>query len=203
VRDLSDELEIGNWRTPRQQAERRQIDELFAGYEDAIELEQDALQDAYQDWRDRRDDEDLAKAAERMQAAGIGLVAATHPDELERIAAAWPDQDARTPRNLRVQARRRRSTSTVKSLVVIDVPRTTPRARQRREQRHRARSSSSADSGDGEPGPGEPASDQVVGLAVCPLCGGEAMIRARCGLCHGLGVVERELRNAWKRGWRP
>jgi hypothetical protein len=38
------------------------------------------------------------------------------------------------------------------------------------------------------------------GLAVCPLCCDEAIIRPRCWLCFGLGFVPRELRNRYKRG---
>lgn len=41
-------------------------------------------------------------------APGVELVAATHPDELDRIADTWPDQDSWTVRNLRTQARSRR-----------------------------------------------------------------------------------------------
>ncbi len=39
-----------------------------------------------------------------------------------------------------------------------------------------------------------------VGLAVCSLCGDEALVRPRCWLCRGLGFVGRECRNAYKRG---
>ena len=78
------------------------------------------------------------------------------------------------------------------------------RPRERRE-RHIARSTSSTSSGDSSSGePGEPdLARPSRAVARCPLCGGEAMARARCWLCGGLGQVDRELRNAYKRGWRP
>jgi hypothetical protein len=73
-----------------------------------------------------------------------------------------------------------------------------PRRRERQE-RHVARATSGADSGDDDPAPSPwPAR----GLAVCPKCGDEAIVRAHCDLCYGLGYVARELRNRWKRGER-
>lgn len=38
------------------------------------------------------------------------------------------------------------------------------------------------------------------GLAVCPLCGNEALVRQRCWFCYELGFVPREIRNAYKLG---
>jgi len=85
--------------------------------------------------------------------------------------------------------------------------RTKPRPRGRRE-RHVARATSSASSGDSSGEPGEPPLARpsrafLRALAVCPLCGDEEIVRARCWLCGGLGYIARELRNRWKRGWRP
>jgi len=73
-----------------------------------------------------------------------------------------------------------------------------PRARARREQRHVAQATSSASSGE----PHQP-SRHAPGLAVCPLCTNEDLTRPGCPLCRGLGFVGRELRNRWKRGYRP
>ena len=72
-------------------------------------------------------------------------------------------------------------------------PASRPRPRERRARRTAARSASS--SGDDPPG-------LPRGLAVCPLCGNEAIVRPRCPLCRQTGFVGRELRNAWKRGQR-
>ena len=88
--------------------------------------------------------------------------------------------------------------------------RTTPRPRGRR-ARHIARATSSSDSGDSSSGESDPppvarfrrAFCRARGLAECPLCSDEPIVRARCPLCGGLGFVGRELRNRWKNGWRP
>ena len=50
---------------------------------------------------------------------------------------------------------------------------------------------------------GRTGSDSMRGMAICPLCCDIEWIRPRCPFCRGLGYVARELRNAYKRGWRP
>jgi hypothetical protein len=106
----------------------------------------------------------------------------------------------------RHQAVRHRETvkarlSTAAPLYVM--PRATPRPRQRREG-HVARRTSSSDSGDHESEPGEPAlTHPPRGLAICPVCTNEDLVRSRCWFCGGLGYVDRESRNRYKRGHRP
>lgn len=58
------------------------------------------------------------------------------------------------------------------------------------------------DEEDGEPsGPPGGAGGRVArGLAVCPLCGDEELVRPRCWFCGGLGFVGIARRNSYKRG---
>lgn len=151
---ISDELQ-------RQQEARRLIDQLYEGWGSMTEGERDALDDAHQAWMDERDRKGIVALSEWCEGEECELIAATHPDSLERIADAWANQDSRTVRNLRDQARTRRAQlrsiapAPVAILRVRGAHGRTPRPRGRRE-RHVARATSSASSGDSSGEPDEP-----------------------------------------------
>ncbi len=175
------EFVLGEWRNRRELAEQRLLQELYA--EDLTDAERDALVAAHEEWHDcKQEVADL----EMANAIESGLVIA----------------DSRTTRRVHDVSRRHRVARA--SIIARPIPRAMPRARARRVS-HVARATSSSDSGeDGDPEPGNgPVPRLASGLAICPLCGDEPIVRPKCWLCSRLGFVSRERRNRYKRGERP
>lgn len=170
--------------------EQRLLAALHEGWGSMTEQEREALDNAHQAWLDRKQDEADLRLAPLIESRQL-------------IA------DPASTRRIREVARRYRAGRSAPTPIVFR--RAMPRARARRE-RHVARSTSSGDSGDSSSGESDPPPlarlvrafrRSARGLAVCPVCCDEEIVRSRCPFCRGLGFVGREQRNRYKRGERP